>query len=90
MDIRTAHVRTSHSTAIFQYLLVRRSVFDNAANMVMSTGPKRGWKLSACAKLRYVFPNQICTINQAMLFKDHLPESAAAITKGVSYSVSSC
>ena len=58
-------------------LLVSRSVFDNAANIVMSTGPKIGWKLSACAKLRYVFPNQICTMSQAMLFIDHLPDSAA-------------
>ena len=65
------------------------SVFDNAANMVMSTGPKSGWKLSACAKLRYVFPNQICTISHAMLFKVHLPESAAVIAKErVSFPVS--
>lgn len=58
-------------------LLVSNSVFDKAANIVISTGPKRGWKLSACAKLRYVFPNQICTMSQAMLLTDHLPVSSA-------------
>ena len=52
--------------------LVKRSVFDSAAKPVINTGPKTGWKLSACAKLRYVFPNQICTISQAIDFTDHL------------------
>lgn len=58
-------------------LLVSSSVFDKAANIVIRTGPKRGWKLSACAKLRYVFPNHICTMSQAMLLTDHLPVSSA-------------
>lgn len=40
--------------------------------MVMRIGPNKGWKLDACAKLRYVFPNQIWTINQAMDCRDQL------------------
>ena len=50
-------------------------VFDNAAKHVMRIGPKIGWKLSAWAKLRYVFPNQICTINHAIFPIGHLSEA---------------
>jgi len=50
-------------------LLVKRRVFERAAKMVIRIGPNRGWKLEACAKLKYVFPNQICTINQAIELK---------------------
>jgi len=50
-------------------LLVNRSVFERAAKTVMRIGPNKGWKLEACAKLKYVFPNQICTINQAIDLK---------------------
>jgi hypothetical protein len=50
-------------------LLVNRRVFERAAKMVIRIGPNSGWKLEACAKLKYVFPNQICTINQAIDLK---------------------
>ena len=50
-------------------LLVKRRVFERAAKMVIRIGPNRGWKLEAWSKLKYVFPNQICTISQAIDLK---------------------
>lgn len=52
-------------------VLVSKRVFDSAANMVMRIGPNIGWKLDACAKLRYVLPNQICTMSQVIALKLH-------------------
>ncbi len=36
-------------------------------------GPNNGWKLSACPKLKYVLPNHICTMSQAIFLTDQLP-----------------
>ena len=42
------------------------------ANVMIKIGPRILWKLEASWKLSVVFPNQICTINQTMLFSFHL------------------
>jgi hypothetical protein len=49
------------------HALVTSKVFDSAANIVIKIGPKTGWKLFACWKLKKVFPNQICTISHMIL-----------------------
>ena len=53
-------------------VLVNNRVFDRAAKHVIRIGPKTLWKLVACANERYVLPNQIWTINQAIDLKVHL------------------
>ena len=63
------------------HALVKRRVFDSAANVVMRIGPKMGWKLDACAKLKDVFPNQICTISHAIELSVHF---ACPLVGGVS------
>lgn len=65
----SVYISTVTST---DHWLVNNKVLDKAANMVMRIGPKRGWKLDACPKLRDVLPNQIWTINQAMDLNDQL------------------
>jgi hypothetical protein len=59
--------------------LVSNSVFASAAKIVIKIGPKTGWKLSACAKLRYVFPNQIWTMSHAVALRVHWPEAVGGI-----------
>jgi hypothetical protein len=82
IEIKTTKKISAYVLAMnCNHSLVNNKVLDNAANIVMRIGPNKGWKLEACAKLRYVLPNQICTINQAMDFSGQVvfptgPESA--------------
>jgi hypothetical protein len=59
--------------------LVKRRVFARQANSVINTGPKTGWKLDAWPKLKYVLPNQIWTISQAMALMLHVSDAAGLV-----------
>lgn len=77
IEIKTVKNMSPDPRIIRINALVNNSVLESAAKPVIKIGPNSGWKLLAWPKLRYVFPNQICTISQAIALTVHAPPAKA-------------